>query len=105
RLATRTPCGGYRSSCASLHWRREAVPAPASVRGNDVRAFNAALHAAAMAGAMERLFEMTLGYCNDRVQFGKAIGKFQAVQHQLSIMAEQVAASGITAERAFSSAT
>jgi len=50
---------------------------------------------------MERMFSMTLGYCNDRVQFGKAIGKFQAVQHQLSVMAEHVACAGVAAELAF----
>ncbi|MES1265711.1 MAG: acyl-CoA dehydrogenase family protein, partial [Variovorax sp.] len=63
--------------------------------------FSAALHAAAIAGAMERMFTMTLGYCNDRVQFGKAIGKFQAIQHQLSVMAEHVACAGVAAELAF----
>lgn len=105
RLATRTPCGGRGSLCAALHWRKEVVPMPISDRGADVRAFNAALHAAAMAGAMERLFNMTLEYCNDRVQFGKAIGRFQAVQHQLSVMAEQVAAAGVAAESAFHSAS
>lgn len=103
RLATRVPCGGRGSLCASLTWRKDDVPASISARGADVRAFNAALHAAAMAGSMERVFSMTLAYCNDRVQFGKAIGKFQAVQHQLSVMAEQVAAAGIAAERAFCS--
>jgi hypothetical protein len=104
KLATRVLCGGHGSVCATLNWRRDVVPAPISARGAEVRAFNAALHAAAMAGAMERLFSMTLAYCNDRVQFGKPIGKFQAVQHQLSVIAEQVAATGIAAERAFSSA-
>lgn len=40
-------------------------------------------------------------YCNERSQFGKSLGKFQAVQHQLSVMAEQVAAASIAAEYAF----
>jgi alkylation response protein AidB-like acyl-CoA dehydrogenase len=50
---------------------------------------------------MTRVFEMTLQYCNDRVQFGKTLGKFQAVQHQLSVMAEHVAAASMAAEAAF----
>ncbi len=33
-------------------------------------------------------FDMTLQYGNDRVQFGKFIGKFQAIQHQLSAVAK-----------------
>ena len=61
----------------------------------------AAVFAALLAGAMTRVFEMTLQYCNERSQFGKALGKFQAVQHQLSVMAEQVAAASIAAEAAF----
>ena len=58
---------------------------------------------AMLAGAMKRVFDMTLQYCNDRAQFGKSIGKFQAVQHQLSVMAEQVAAAAMAAELAFQS--
>ena len=61
----------------------------------------AALYAALLAGAMTRVFEMTLQYCNERSQFGKTLGKFQTVQHQLSEMAEQVAAASIAAEAAF----
>ena len=44
---------------------------------------------------------MTLQYCNDRVQFGKSLGKFQAVQHHLSVMAEHTAAASMAAEAAF----
>ena len=61
----------------------------------------AAVQAALLAGAMARVFEMTLQYCNDRVQFGKSLGKFQAIQHQLSVMAEYVAAASVAAEAAF----
>jgi acyl-CoA dehydrogenase len=61
----------------------------------------ALLHAGLLAGAMKSAFDLTMQYANDRIQFGKAIGKFQAIQHQLSVMAEHVAASGIAAEAAF----
>jgi acyl-CoA dehydrogenase len=47
--------------------------------------------AAQIAGALSRVFELTLRYANERVQFGKPIGKFQAVQHQISVMAEHSA--------------
>jgi alkylation response protein AidB-like acyl-CoA dehydrogenase len=63
--------------------------------------FAAAMHAALMAGAMARCFEMTLAWCNQRVQFGRTLGKFQAIQHQLAEMAQLVAAVGIAAEAAF----
>lgn len=37
-------------------------------------------------GSMEAALEMTVDYCKQREQFGQAIGKFQAVQHQLADM-------------------
>ena len=43
-----------------------------------------------LAGAADRVLEMTLGYANDRSQFGKPIGRFQAVQQQITEMAERV---------------
>ena len=57
--------------------------------------------AALLSGAMQRTFDMALDYCNTRVQFGKSIGKFQALQQQLSVMAEHVLAGAIAAECAF----
>lgn len=99
--AERTTTGVRGSQGASLHWARDAIGTPVGDNGDRVAVFSAALHAAAMAGAMERMFSMTLGYCNDRVQFGKAIGKFQSIQHQLSVMAEHVACAGVAAELAF----
>ncbi|MEJ8858227.1 acyl-CoA dehydrogenase family protein [Variovorax robiniae] len=101
KKAERTSTGMRGSLVASLRWTKDAVGTPVGDNGREVAAFSAALHAAAMAGAMERMFSMTLGYCNDRVQFGKAIGKFQAIQHQLSVMAEHVACAGVAAELAF----
>ena len=58
----------------------------------------ACLMAAQMAGALQRVMEMTLQYANDRQQFGRAIGKFQAIQHQLAVMAEQVMAARMAAQ-------
>ncbi|MDT4826909.1 Crotonobetainyl-CoA dehydrogenase [compost metagenome] len=51
-----------------------------------------------MAGAMERVLELTVLYAGDRRQFGKAIGQFQAVQQDLAVLAEQ-ASSTATAAR------
>lgn len=99
--AERRVDGERGSLSASLRWPREAVPLPIAGEGHAVQAFSAAIHAALIAGAMERLLTMTLAYCNERAQFGKPIGKFQAVQHQLSVMAEQVAATLAAAELAF----
>jgi alkylation response protein AidB-like acyl-CoA dehydrogenase len=53
-----------------------------------------------MAGAMDRVLELTVGYAKERVQFGKAIGKFQAVQQQIAALASQVAAGTAVAQAA-----
>jgi alkylation response protein AidB-like acyl-CoA dehydrogenase len=65
----------------------------------------ACLIAAQMAGAMQRVLEMTLQFANDRQQFGRPLGKFQAIQHQLAVMAEQVLAARMAAQIGCSAAT
>lgn len=70
----------------------------------DWQAACAALMAAQMAGAMERVLTDTIRYANERSQFGKSIGKFQAIQQQISVMAEQVFAARMAAQLGCSSA-
>lgn len=53
-----------------------------------------------MAGALERTLEYSLQYANERVQFGRPIGKFQAIQHMLAQLAGQVAAASAAADAA-----
>ena len=53
-----------------------------------------------MAGALERTLEYALTYANERVQFGRPIGKFQAIQHLLAVLAGHVAASSAAADAA-----
>ncbi len=86
---------------ATLTWPDDRSATRVEHGGAMLPVFAAALHAALLSGAMNRVFEMTLQYCNDRVQFGKSLGKFQAVQHQLSVMAEHTAAASMAAEAAF----
>lgn len=103
--AARAPTGVHGSLLASLSWSADKVAGATVARidgaGESLLAYSAAVHAALMAGAAARVFDMTLQYANDRVQFGKSIGKFQAVQHQLSVMAELVASMRVSAEMAF----
>ena len=47
---------------------------------------------AQMIGAMEWALEGAVGYASERIQFGRAIGKFQAVQHLLAAFASDLAA-------------
>lgn len=68
------------------------APLPGARRVIEVFALGAVARGAAIAGAAGRILEMTVNYANERVQFGRPIGKFQAVQQNLAIMAGQVAA-------------
>lgn len=102
--AKRVGTGVQNCLTATLTWPDDSGSTRALQGGAMLPAFAAALHAALLSGAMSRVFEMTLQYCNDRVQFGKSLGKFQAVQHQLSVMAEHTAAASIAAEAAFQGA-
>jgi acyl-CoA dehydrogenase len=56
------------------------------------------LRVSQMAGALQAVLELTTAHANQRVQFGKPIGKFQAVQQQLAVMAEEVAAVSTAAQ-------
>jgi alkylation response protein AidB-like acyl-CoA dehydrogenase len=102
--ARRTSAGLRDSATASLAFDETAAPERHARDGDALLAYGAAIHAALIAGAMEAAFDMTLQYGNDRVQFGKPLGKFQAIQHQLAVMAEQVVATRIAAEAAFQGA-
>ncbi len=101
--AQRLPTGIAGSQTATLVWADAGQAKEIAGDAAALAPMAAALHAAVMAGAMTRVFEMTLQFCNDRQQFGKPLGKFQAIQHQLSVMAENVVAVSIAAEAAFES--
>lgn len=60
----------------------------------------ALLRSVQMAGALERSLEYALSYANERVQFGRLIGKFQAVQHLLALLAGHAAAASAAADAA-----
>ena len=63
-----------------------------------LRPIAAVLRALLISGATGRLLHMTVDYANQRSQFGKPIGKLQAVQQQLALLAEQSVAARIAAE-------
>jgi len=72
--------------------------APANWTSQKLKAAFAALRVSEMAGALARVMEITVGYANERVQFGKPIGKQQAIQQQLAVLAGQAAAAGGAAD-------
>ena len=88
------------SACAGeLRWPAAALNTATIVRANaSMRHIQACVLAGQIAGALAMVFSMTLHYANERVQFGKPIGKFQAVQHQISVMAEHTAMARMAAQ-------
>jgi acyl-CoA dehydrogenase len=75
-------------------------PLPDGIDRRLVLRLGALMRAAQMAGAMEAALDLTTRYANDRVQFGRPIGKFQAVQQQLALFAEEAAAALVAVESA-----
>ncbi len=62
----------------------------------------AAMRSQQIAGALERILDLSLEYARQRVQFGRPIARFQAIQHSLASLAGEVAAAGAAADAAVS---
>ena len=68
--------------------------------GENVEAMGALIRCVQAAGALSTALELTIEYSMERVQFGRAIGKFQALQHSISAFAGEVAAMNAAADAA-----
>jgi len=78
---------------------RARVIASAKLAGaaNIVEAEGALIRAVQMSGAMSRVLEHGLTWANDRVQFGRPIARFQAIQHLMAELAAEAAAASASA--------
>ena len=76
------------------------VAAPHWLTAETCHAIAAFARAANMAGAMQAVLSLTLSYTQDREQFGRPLAKFQAIQHHLSDIACETAASIAAVEMA-----
>jgi len=65
---------------------------PDADTANILMLMGAAARAVQMAGALQAVLDMTVNYAQERVAFGRPIGKFQAVQHNLARLAGEMAA-------------
>ena len=68
--------------------------------GGSVMAAGALVRACQMAGAVARVLDMTVTYASERSQFGRPIGKFQAIQQQLASLASETAAADMAVRMA-----
>ncbi len=82
----------------------QVAPA-AGVTPESLHAAGAALRSIQIAGALARVLEMTVQYANERSQFGQPIGKFQAIQQSLAVLAGQTAAASAAADLAAEAVT
>lgn len=76
--------------------------APKGLDQSKLMMMGAAIRAVETAGALQTILRLSTDYANERVAFGKPIGKFQAVQHNLARLAGEasaaMAAAGSAAE-------
>lgn len=92
-----SPTGVHRALSARLDWTGNPPGLRIARPAHGLRPVAAVLRAVLIAGAAARLTAMTTAYANERVQFGKPIGKQQALQQQLAVMAEDMVAVRIAA--------
>lgn len=74
----------------------------AEPRGPGLLELGALARALQMAGALERVLELTIEHVSTRVQFGRPLAKFQAIQQELAKLAGEVAAASAAADHAAS---
>ena len=94
---------GMRDSMAEVGAKvfdRAVAALPRPVDSDLLYRLGAVCRAAQMAGALETALALATQYANDRVQFGRPIGKFQAIQQQMALLAEEAAAALVGVESA-----
>ena len=94
--------GEPRDDLSAVEPGGRSAPLPDAIDVRLVQRFGALFRAAQMAGAMEAALALSTRYANDRIHFGRPIAKFQALQQQLALLAEQAAAASVAVESAAS---
>lgn len=75
--------------------------APWNYISDPIALIGAMMRSGQMAGALFDILVRSVTYANDRRQFGRPIGKQQAIQQCLAVLAGEAAAVGVAAEAAF----
>ena len=79
--------------------------ADAAAAGHELRLRAALARTQLLAGALSATLSAAVRYAGERTQFGRPLGRFQAVQQQLALAAGEVAAACSAAEAAAAAAT
>ena len=82
-----------------LHGEAIAIADTGDWRG-PLLLLGAAVRSHQIAGALEHMLAQSIEYAQMRNQFGRPISKFQAVQHNLAVLAGEAAAAGAAADGA-----
>jgi acyl-CoA dehydrogenase len=89
----------------TLTWSNVPVLAAAGMgegrRADALMLAGAMARSAQMAGGLEFLLAQSVKYVTERIQFGRPLASFQAIQHQLALLAGHTAAAGMAAQNAF----
>jgi acyl-CoA dehydrogenase len=83
--------------------QRPAIPVGQSVRpgsGPNASEVMATARTAMIAGAMERILDLTIEHVQGRVQFGRPLARFQAVQQMVAVLASHAAVVGVASDTA-----
>lgn len=100
--------GVNRNRSAAGEPRDTIIPAEAAFRTgtvadlslDEVRAVGALTRVAMMTGAMQRAMALSIRYANERIQFGRPLFAFQAIQHHLAQIGEETCAAAVALELA-----
>lgn len=91
RIETGRSIAGDPQGAVDFAGVRPIASRDAGVTADDLQMMGAATRAAMIAGALEAALEISVEYAQQREAFGRAIGQFQAVQHNLSRLACEAA--------------
>lgn len=93
--AERSPAvtiGRDRADILTFHHCKIVAKSDVVVPADLLRLPMATLRAAQISGALSRILSLSIEYGNTRNQFGRPIGKFQAIQHMIAELAAEAAA-------------
>lgn len=96
-LAAVKRLAGYHALSAPLG---EEIIAAASRVPVDAKSQIAFLRVCQTAGALDAALKLAIDYCGERVQFGRPLSKFQAVQQSIALLAMEAAAVNCAAQGA-----